>query len=57
LHYSGGERGWVGDSPVIYLDTKRIRSLGWRPKLTIRDAVVRTVDWLDHNRWVFEHRT
>jgi UDP-glucose 4-epimerase len=57
LHYSGGERGWVGDSPFIYLDTKRIRSLGWRPKLTIRDAVVRTVDWLDHNRWVFEHRT
>jgi UDP-glucose 4-epimerase len=54
LTYAGGERGWVGDSPFIFLDTRRIRSLGWAPRLTIREGVLRTVDWLGANRWVFE---
>jgi UDP-glucose 4-epimerase len=57
LTYTGGERGWIGDSPIILLDTKRIRALGWKPKLTIRDGVLRTVDWLAQNRWVFEQGT
>jgi UDP-glucose 4-epimerase len=57
LSYSGGERGWVGDSPFILLDTQRIRALGWKPKLTIHEAVLRTVDWLTQNRWVFEEHT
>jgi UDP-glucose 4-epimerase len=57
LTYSGGERGWVGDSPFILLDTQRIRALGWKPKLTIHEAVLRTVDWLTQNRWVFEEHT
>ena len=46
LNYAGGERGWIGDSPFIFLACERIRALGWRPKLTIREAVVRTVDYL-----------
>ena len=54
LSYSGGDRGWVGDNPFIFLDTKQIRSLGWTPKLTIREAVGRTVDWLKSNPWVFD---
>ena len=29
IHYSGGDRGWIGDNPFIYLDTKRITKLGW----------------------------
>ena len=49
LHYAGGERGWVGDSPFIFLDCSRIRALGWRPKLSIREAVGRTVDYLQSN--------
>jgi len=56
LSYAGGERGWIGDSPFIFLDTKRIRALGWRPRLGIRQGVERTLDWLVANRWVFEQR-
>ena len=56
LHYSGGDRGWVGDNPFIFLDTSRIRSLGWRPKLTIREGIVRTLSWLADNRWILERR-
>lgn len=57
LSFAGGERGWVGDNPLILLDTQRIRALGWKPKKTIKEAVELTVDWLDANRWAFEKRT
>ena len=39
LDYAGGERGWVGDSPFIFLDTAKLKSFGWRQKLSIRDAM------------------
>jgi UDP-glucose 4-epimerase len=54
--YTGGPRGWVGDSPFIFLDTTRIRSLGWRPTLTIREGVIRTLTYLQQNRWVLTSR-
>lgn len=57
FEHTGGERGWVGDSPFIWLDVKRIHGLGWRPKVEILAAVEKTVDWLLANRWVFESRT
>lgn len=43
VEYAGGERGWVGDSPLIHLDCRRIRALGWSPALDIREALLRTV--------------
>ena len=46
LTYSGGERGWVGDSPFILLDCSRIRALGWRPRLTIKQAVLATIEYV-----------
>jgi UDP-glucose 4-epimerase len=46
LTYSGGERGWVGDSPFILLDCSRIRALGWKPRLTIREAVLATIKYV-----------
>ncbi len=49
IEYEGGRRGWVGDSPLIHLDTTRIRSLGWAPTLTIAQATVRTLEWLQAN--------
>jgi UDP-glucose 4-epimerase len=56
LEYAGGDRGWVGDNPFIFLDTTRIRALGWRPKLSIRQGVERTIGWMMENRWVLERR-
>ena len=47
--YSGGERGWVGDSPFILLDCSRIRALGWRPRLTIKQAVLATIEYVGAN--------
>ncbi len=56
LEYSGGDRGWIGDNPFILLDTKKIQSLGWKPKFGIRDGVIKTVEFLRANEWVFEAR-
>jgi UDP-glucose 4-epimerase len=56
LRFGGGKRGWVGDSPFIFLDCTRIRSLGWRPKTSIADGIKRTVAFLEQNLWVFEGR-
>jgi UDP-glucose 4-epimerase len=50
--YSGGDRGWVGDNPFIFLDCSRIRALGWKPRLSIREGVVRTVQFLENNPWI-----
>ena len=49
IDYGVEQRGWVGDSPLIQLDTSRIRSLGWEPTRTIRESVELTVEWLEKN--------
>jgi UDP-glucose 4-epimerase len=49
IRHSGGDRGWVGDNPFIFLDTSRIRALGWKPELSIREAVLATVRYLERN--------
>ncbi len=54
--YSGGDRGWIGDNPFIYLDCSRIRGLGWTPKLTIRQGIARTLRYFQENPWVLERR-
>lgn len=52
--YGEGIRGWVGDSPFIFLDTTKIRSLGWVPKFTIKEGIVSTVEYLKNNMWLLE---
>lgn len=52
--YAGGDRGWVGDNPFIFLDCKKIQSTGWKAKLTIEQSLVSTVEYLLANPWVFE---
>ena len=47
LEYTGGNRGWIGDSPFIFLDCARMRGLGWKPELSIREGVLSTLRYLD----------
>jgi UDP-glucose 4-epimerase len=54
LEFSGGDRGWIGDNPFIYLDTRKVRQQGWVPQNTIQQSVEATVDWLTANRWIFD---
>lgn len=54
--YTGGERGWIGDSPFILLDTTKVNTLGWEPRLTIRDGILRTLAYLQASPWLLERR-
>ena len=56
LEYTGGDRGWIGDNPFIFLDTTKIRSLGWEPKMSIEQAIIGTVEYLQENEWVLRAR-
>jgi UDP-glucose 4-epimerase len=53
LEYSGGDRGWIGDNPFIFLETKKLMATGWRPALTIEQGILRTLRWLQANEWVY----
>jgi UDP-glucose 4-epimerase len=41
--YTGGDRGWKGDVPIVRLDTTRIKSLGWHARFSSRDAIRRSL--------------
>jgi UDP-glucose 4-epimerase len=56
LEYTGGQRGWVGDNPFIFLDTKKVQATGWKTSLNIEQGIMRTLQWLQQNQWVYESR-
>lgn len=39
FQYSGGDRGWKGDVPIVRLNSEKIRGLGWKNKLTANEAI------------------
>ena len=56
ISYTGGRRGWIGDNPIISLDTHKICSLGWAPSKTIKESIRQTVRWMRDNQWIFTER-
>ena len=43
VQYGDSPRGWRGDVPQVKLDTRRMTALGWKPRLSSREAVRRTI--------------
>ena len=56
INFTGGHQGWIGDNPFIFLDTNKIQRLGWKPKLSIKNGIEKTLDWLIDNKWIYEAR-
>jgi len=56
ITYTGGIRGWIGDNSFIYLDCSKIRKLGWQPELSIRESIIRTVQYIMQNQWILNSR-
>jgi UDP-glucose 4-epimerase len=56
VEYTGGNRGWVGDNPFVFLDVKKAISTGWHPKFGIEESIRETVRWLVSNQWIFDRR-
>jgi UDP-glucose 4-epimerase len=46
FEYTGGDRGWKGDVPVVRLDASRIRVLGWSPRYNSREAIQKSLEEL-----------
>lgn len=44
--YKGGDRGWTGDNNFVYLDNTKLKSLGWKPKTTFKEAATLTINYL-----------
>ena len=53
---TGGERGWLGDSPFVHLDTTKLKALGWRPQVSIERGVRNTVRYLQVHPQLLEDR-
>jgi UDP-glucose 4-epimerase len=54
--YSGGERGWIGDSPRIQLDTQKLRQLGWSPEHSLKKAVTDTIAYLTEHSHLLDRK-
>lgn len=39
LIYTGGDRGWKGDVPVVRFDLEKLHSLGWRARYSSAEAI------------------
>ena len=46
FEFTGGIRGWIGDSPYVHLDTTKAREFGWIPKIKIEEGIRETVRYL-----------
>jgi UDP-glucose 4-epimerase len=57
LDFTGGVRGWLGDSPLVHLDTSRIKNLGWKPQTSIEEGIRRTVRYLRDRPEILEQRS
>jgi UDP-glucose 4-epimerase len=55
-HLTGGERGWLGDSPFVHLDTTKLKTLGWRPQISIEQGIRNTVRYLRTHPQLLEKR-
>jgi UDP-glucose 4-epimerase len=54
--FTGGPRGWLGDSPFVLLDISKIQETGFQPQVSIEEGIRRTVRYLLGNRWLLEAR-
>jgi UDP-glucose 4-epimerase len=54
--FTGGPRGWLGDSPFVHLDISKLQSIGFQPRISIEEGVRRTVRYLVKNPWILASR-
>lgn len=48
--FTGGDRGWKGDTPYTILSIEKALDMGWEPKYDCEEAIRRTVRWLRTNK-------
>lgn len=56
FQFTGGDRGWIGDNPFVFLDVSKAIATGWRPKYSLENSVRETARWLYDNTWIFDKK-
>jgi UDP-glucose 4-epimerase len=55
--YTGGNRGWIGDNPIVELSLKKIKDLGWNAEVSSEEAIRRTARWnIENEHGVVQRR-
>jgi len=54
--FTGGSRGWLGDSPFVHLDISRMQQLGFHPQISVAEGIRRTARYLLDNPWLLDAR-
>jgi UDP-glucose 4-epimerase len=54
---TGGQRGWLGDSPFVHLDTAKLKRLGWQPQVSIEQGIRNTVRYLRTHPQLLQKRS
>ena len=44
FHYTGGDRGWKGDVPIVRFDSSRIAARGWAKRYSTREALRASIE-------------
>jgi len=44
IKYTGGKTGWKGDVPFYSHNSKKLNTLGWKPKLSSKEAVQKAIN-------------
>lgn len=56
FEYTGGDRGWKGDVPVIHFDCSKLRSLGWKRQYDSRTAFRASIEAMRHEITAYSAR-
>lgn len=54
IFYGKENRGWIGDSPKIFLDISKIKKTGWKPAKSIKQSIWETLNYFEKNKWLFK---
>lgn len=54
INFGTESKGWIGDNPLIHLSTRKIESMGWKPKFNIEEGVRDTVRFLSSHPDLFQ---
>ena len=49
IKFGEGDRGWKADVPKIFLDSSKLRALGWESNFTSSEAMQKSLNAMVHN--------
>ncbi|TFF86230.1 MAG: NAD-dependent epimerase/dehydratase family protein [Promethearchaeota archaeon] len=45
--YTGGEKGWTGDVKHSEISIEKLKNIGWKPKVSLKEGINKYINWLE----------